>query len=147
MKLIERIKKAKENKKGFTLVELIVVLVILAILAAILIPTLTGYIDKANEKKIVAEGRMVLMAAQTALSENYKQTVTKDDLEAEINLLAEKSSLPADAAYYVEYDKATSKVTLLQYTDGSKFITYTAGGGWGKVQDGKTLSGNGVKVD
>ena len=40
-------KKLKENnKKGFTLVELIVVLVILAILAALLIPALTGYIDK-----------------------------------------------------------------------------------------------------
>lgn len=35
-------KKLKENnKKGFTLVELIVVLVILAILAALLIPALT----------------------------------------------------------------------------------------------------------
>lgn len=40
-------KKLKE-KKGFTLVELIVVLVILAILAALLIPALTGYIDKAK---------------------------------------------------------------------------------------------------
>lgn len=45
----------KHKNKGFTLVELIVVLVILAILAALLIPTLTGYIDKAKEKKIVAE--------------------------------------------------------------------------------------------
>ena len=40
----------KNNKKrGFTLVELIVVLVILAVLAALLIPSLTGYIDKARK--------------------------------------------------------------------------------------------------
>ena len=45
--MFEKIRKMK-NKKGFTLVELIVVLVILAILAALLIPALTGYIDKAN---------------------------------------------------------------------------------------------------
>lgn len=43
--------KKLKDKKGFTLVELIVVLVILAILAALLIPTLTGYIDKANKER------------------------------------------------------------------------------------------------
>lgn len=65
--------KKLKNKKGFTLVELIVVLVILAILAALLIPTLTGYIDKANKEKIVSETRMVVMAVQTEASEAYGQ--------------------------------------------------------------------------
>ena len=46
--------KSKKNKQGFTLVELIVVLVILAILTALLVPALTGYIDRAREKKITA---------------------------------------------------------------------------------------------
>lgn len=65
-------KKLKNNnKKGFTLVELIVVLVILAILAALLIPALTGYIDKAREKQIIAETRQVVMAAQTLVDEEY----------------------------------------------------------------------------
>ncbi len=48
----------KNTKRGFTLVELIVVLVILAILAALLIPALTGYIDKARKSQVVAETRM-----------------------------------------------------------------------------------------
>lgn len=60
-----------QAKGGFTLVELIVVLVILAILAALLIPALTGYIDKAKEKSAVAECRQVVMAAQTLLDEDY----------------------------------------------------------------------------
>ena len=55
----------KNRKKGFTLVELIVVLVILAILAALLIPALTGYIDKAKKKQVVAETRSCVMALQT----------------------------------------------------------------------------------
>ena len=65
------LKKMKNNKKGFTLVELIVVLVILAILAALLIPALTGYIDKAKEKSIVAETRQAVMATQTLADEIY----------------------------------------------------------------------------
>lgn len=66
------LKNLKNNKKkGFTLVELIVVLVILAILAALLIPALTGYIDKAKEKKIIAETRQLVMASQTIADEQY----------------------------------------------------------------------------
>lgn len=68
--MFEKIRKMK-NKKGFTLVELIVVLVILAILAALLVPALTGYIDKANYEKVVATTRSVVMAAQTEYSEAY----------------------------------------------------------------------------
>ena len=68
-------KKLKE-KKGFTLVELIVVLVILAILAALLIPALTGYIDKAKNKSVIAETRQTVMAAQTLYDEEYAKVKT-----------------------------------------------------------------------
>lgn len=70
-------KKLKNNnKKGFTLVELIVVLVILAILAALLIPALTGYIDKAKEKDVIAKTRQIVMAAQTLADEEYAKLAT-----------------------------------------------------------------------
>ena len=58
----------KKSKRGFTLVELIVVLVILAILAALLIPALTGYIDKAKKSQVVAETRALTQAVQTEMS-------------------------------------------------------------------------------
>ena len=74
--MFEKIRKMK-NQKGFTLVELIVVLVILAILAAMLVPALTGYIDKANRQKIVAATRQVVMAAQTEVSEKYASETLK----------------------------------------------------------------------
>jgi prepilin-type N-terminal cleavage/methylation domain-containing protein len=61
----------RRGKSGFTLVEVIVVLVILAILAAIAIPALTGYIDKANEKKMISEARSSVTAIQTWASEQY----------------------------------------------------------------------------
>ena len=61
----------KSRKNGFTLVELIVVLVILAILAALLVPALTGYIDKARQSAVIAETRSILQAVQTEVSELY----------------------------------------------------------------------------
>lgn len=66
----------RNGKKGFTLVELIVVLVILAILAALLIPALTGYINKAKEKQITAETRQVVMASQTLVDEYFAEQVS-----------------------------------------------------------------------
>ena len=70
-KMIALQQKRRSKKGGFTLVELIVVLVILAILAALLIPALTGYIDKAKQKNVLAETRQVVMAAQTLADEDY----------------------------------------------------------------------------
>lgn len=60
-----------KKKRGFTLVELIVVLVILAILAALLVPALTGYIDKARKRQVIAETRMIVQAVQTEAVELY----------------------------------------------------------------------------
>lgn len=144
MKLMERIKKAKENKKGFTLVELIVVLVILAILAAILIPTLTGYIDKANEKKVIAEARMTLMAAQSTLSEYYgteiKDTVLTD-VKDQIEKLAELNSVSGSgtAEYGVKYDTATNKVTEFAYKNSGYGVTYKDGV-WGNIVKASELT-------
>ncbi len=39
----------KLNKKGFTIVELVIVIAVIAILAAVLIPTFSGVVDKANK--------------------------------------------------------------------------------------------------
>lgn len=41
--------KLKNNKKGFTLVELVIVIAVIAILAAVLIPTFGGVINNARE--------------------------------------------------------------------------------------------------
>ncbi len=60
-----------KKNKGFTLVELIVVLVILAILSAILVPTLTGYIEQARNKKDLRNAKALMEATQAAFVELY----------------------------------------------------------------------------
>jgi prepilin-type N-terminal cleavage/methylation domain-containing protein len=59
------------NRAGFTLVEVIVVIVIIAILAAIGVPALTGYIEKAHEKELIAVANTSVKALQAWAAEQY----------------------------------------------------------------------------
>lgn len=129
--MFEKIRKMK-NKKGFTLVELIVVLVILAILAALLIPALTGYIDKANKEKVVSECRMV-MAAQTEASEAYGKVTSTSAGAATTaeNIIAKMSkdnikSLAEVKGFFAVTVDATGKVTKVRYTNSGFTCVYSA---------------------
>lgn len=74
--MLQRLRKKKNH--GFTLVEVIIVLVILAILAAVLIPSLTGYIDRANKSKHMLAAKNCMKAMQVELSELYAERGTLD---------------------------------------------------------------------
>ena len=61
------IKKVRENKKGFTLAELLVVVAIVGILVAISIPVFTAQLSKARK----ATNQANLRAAKAARSEEH----------------------------------------------------------------------------
>lgn len=134
-----------KKRGGFTLVELIVVLVILAILAALLIPALTGYIDKSKKDQVVAETRMLHEAVQTVASEAYgssewpsgdiftianqsgrnvtnpKDTKTHDNLKDrynEIVKLAEVPSLTDGTGDFAAFADTKGSVFCVLYNSG-----------------------------
>ena len=47
----------KNNRKGFTIVELVIVIAVIAILATVLVPTFGDVINKANESKALQAGK------------------------------------------------------------------------------------------
>jgi type IV pilus assembly protein PilA len=155
--------KKLKDKKGFTLVELIVVLVILAILAALLVPALTGYIDKANKEKVVAETRMVAMAVQTEASEAYgaagagktlndtaadtkwedDTTSTTDHID-NIKALAEVVDL-TNTTFEATITK-DGKVSEVKYNSGAYTCTYNATNKTYETVDSKDKLANTVTI-
>lgn len=124
--MLNRLKKNK--KSGFTLVELIVVLVILAILAALLIPALTGYINKAKEKQVIAETRQAVMAAQTLADEEYAAGKKDADITTALSADSYKAvkdlaEIPQAATITITISGGT--VTELVYTRDNLTCTYT----------------------
>lgn len=126
--------KIKKSKKGFTLVEVIVVLVILAILAAIMIPSMTGWIDKAKNQSILVEARTGLLAAQTIASEQYAKDpaaiityMQGDTAKTAINTLAGFTGSKTVGSVVCD---AKATIQSMTYTDGSKTATYAIATGW-----------------
>ena len=61
----------KNNKKGFTIVELVIVIAVIAILAGVLIPTFSGIVKKAKQNAALQE---VKAAYTTYLSDALTDT-------------------------------------------------------------------------
>ena len=119
---MKRFQAIRKNKKGFTLVEVIVVLVILAILAAMLVPSMTGWISKAESQTAIVEGRTFLLSAQTVASENFSKymSATVQDMSADPKIMEEIMELS-------ELQDATVKVLEVSQAKIYSFEIETSG--------------------
>ena len=82
----------KMNKKGFTIVELVIVIAVIAILSAVMIPTFSGMVEKANESAAYQEAANIYKAYRF---ENYSDV-------AEGAYVAVNTDDDADYEYYFQ---------------------------------------------
>ena len=102
----------KLNKKGFTLTELIVVIAVIAILAAVLIPTLTGYIEKA---RISADNQEVAVLNKLLLDAEINEVEFKN-----VNEL--KKYLTEEMEYDGDYTLGVKDSYLWYDTESYEFV-------------------------
>jgi prepilin-type N-terminal cleavage/methylation domain-containing protein len=102
----------KNNRKGFTIVELVIVIAVIAILATVLIPTFGNIIDKANASKL-------LQNIRNEYTEYTIEEAGKDDFASKIYVQI--------GTNYYEVDNGN--VTLDETTKAPKeFVKPTAEG-------------------
>ena len=126
MKLIK-----KNNKKGFTLIELVIVIAILAILALILVPAISKYVENANTTKNQASARTIYTNAVLANATiQYAEDATVENKKAALNAAtADLSNITA------------TTVDVLLDADGEvESITYTPESGTAVTFNGSTFN-------
>lgn len=100
----------KQNRKAFTIVELVIVIAVIGILAAVLIPTFSGIIESANrtvDTQLVAQINTTL-AVEDVLSGGINEVVDIQNAIKKHGLKLETKSKGA----YLWYDRDSGKVVL-----------------------------------
>ncbi len=125
--------KKTNTKKGFTIIELVIVIAVIGILAAVLIPTFSGVIEKANESAAMQAARNeyeLFLAEHAAESDvmkdyvivykTYAFKVTNGQFDATALKAADFSTSGTDLTHVVKSAKATEAQKAPTVTDQVK---------------------------
>ena len=105
----------RNNKKGFTIVELVIVIAVIAILAGVLIPTFSGIVEKANKSAALQE-------AQNVYKEVYALDLSDGTVDHDIDVdeyKAEGGDLKGSATFTynsTNFEYKTTKGYTATYT-------------------------------
>jgi len=109
----------KMNKKGFTIVELVIVIAVIAILAAVLIPTFSSIIKKANAS---ADTQACRQMNEYLAIEGVNKNVSIYDVYATLaeGGMSAKDYKPLVSGMYYFWDSVANKVVYAKYDEASK---------------------------
>ena len=110
------------KKKGFTIVELVIVIAVVAILAAVLIPTFSNLVKKANVSADTQAVRQMNTALAIYEAENGKPTnVTEAKKALDSQLInVEGGLVPVSKGYAFYWDSQENEVVLVKYGETIK---------------------------
>lgn len=121
--------KLKNNKKGFTLVELVIVIAVIAILAAVLIPTFATVIANANKSALQSEASNLYTGILVEYAEDGFEQYCKDfagDEDSVTITLAKESTDTILKSGMKHYNEDTA--TFLTYvSEGTKVVINKTG--------------------
>ena len=113
------------NKKGFTIVELVIVIAVIAILAAVLIPTFSNLIKKANISNDTAVAKNLNTAAISAQADTFAKAI---EAAKEAGYLVAHLNAKADGCYFV-WEQDTKQFILFDIEKGKVLYSNTTVGG------------------
>ena len=134
-------KKVLKNKKAFTLTEMIVVIAIIGILAGVLIPTITGYIKRANQSAAYQEAEAILnvyevyeteleagLIEETTTFAAYYEEISGTALETDVAFV-EKDGQGKVIAFYYNGEAISVKITIPENVVSYSEVEYSTSDG------------------
>ena len=122
------------KKKGFTIVELVIVIAVVAILAAVLIPTFSNLVKKANLSADQQAVRQMNTALAIYAAENERPSTAAEAKKALDSQLinVEGGLVPVSKGYAFYWDSSKNEVVLVatgdEIKDGWEILTSNAFG-------------------
>ena len=123
----------KQNKKGFTLAELLIVVAIIAVLVAIAIPIFTNQLEKSREATDLANVRSAYAAVVTGYFDKAASNTLSVDAQQTISKWQTYSN--ASNAYLKAFNESgTASVTVPCVTKGDTYKVHISADGKVKVE-------------